>query len=184
MSPNELSELAPLAATLNEESNHLNQTIASLNERIAALNLGISVWTALLTDDEGPDTEYQIGFTKFDMDGQKWQLAYRQRRRILDASGDEFVDDDDNPHFSVPVPLLQTSRNLRIEGLEFVPELLRLMKMEAERRIMAMQRGKKLVAELESGGSPPAATRTKIGPRRRTIQTSNPDVPFVEVDEG
>lgn len=149
MSPNELSELVPLAETLNKESNDLNETIAALNERIASLNLGISAWTALMTEDEDPDSEYQIGFTKFDADaGNRWQLAYRERRRLLDKSGDEFIEDDDNPHFFHPVPLLQTSRNIRIEGLRCVPELLRQMKIEAQEKIRAMVAGKKIVAEL------------------------------------
>lgn len=134
MSPNELSELAPLAATLNEESNQLNQTIASLNERIAALNLGISVWTDTRRDDD-TDQEYQIGFAKLAGDGNGWQLAVREKG--FSGSG-----------FSDPIPLLQASRNLRIDGLQALPGILAVLKCTAQDKIRAMQNGKKLVSEL------------------------------------
>lgn len=147
MSPNELSELVPLAATLNEESNQLNQTIASLNERIAALNLGITVWTGTRKDDD-TDQEYQIGFAKLASDGNGWQLAVRER--TFSGSG-----------FSGSYPLLQASRNLRIDGLESVPGILVCLKSAALDKIRAMQNGKQMVSELEG----PIAFRSNSKPK-------------------
>ncbi|MGO9445848.1 MAG: hypothetical protein ACLPXB_13870 [Thiobacillaceae bacterium] len=77
MSPNELSELAPIAKTLNQESDDINKTIESLSEEIASLNLGIEVW--LGAADEDP--EYQIGFAQVSEGStEKWQLAVRSSR--------------------------------------------------------------------------------------------------------
>ncbi|HTV81498.1 MAG TPA: hypothetical protein VME18_02520 [Acidobacteriaceae bacterium] len=175
MSPNELTELAPLAATLNEESNELNQTIASLNERIAALNLGISVWSQLLDDDDETGQQYQLGFTAIEVGDKKtWQLAYRQRRRIYDEVHDDPIEDDDVPHFFSPIPVLQTSRNLRIECLDFVPVLLREMKKEAEYKIAAMRKGKEIVAEL--GAVDPRSARQKGPSANVQLATIPPDV--------
>jgi hypothetical protein len=169
MSPNELSDLAPLAATLNEESNQLNQTIALLNERISALNLGITVWTETREDNESGQS-FQVGFAKVGGDRPVWQLA----ARLSDFAGSGFYD---------PFPLLQASRNIRIDGLERVPELLRSVKIEAQRKIMAMREGKKLVGELGPGGAALAATEANPNSPRRTVRTSNPDIPFVTVVE-
>jgi hypothetical protein len=60
MAPNELSELAPIAAVLNQESNEVKRLITSLNEELAAFNLGIVVWHDSPTETE-PDCT--IGFT-------------------------------------------------------------------------------------------------------------------------
>ena len=154
MSPNELSELAPIAATLNKESNEINSVIASLNEELGSLNLGISIW---LPYPSKADSRSTIGFTDFregkpqyrrDENGDlweddssfKWQLAIRRRMGPEDAAVTELE----------YVPLLRSSRNLRIEALQEAPMILRLLKEEAESRISAIQRAKQLVSELSS----------------------------------
>jgi hypothetical protein len=143
MSPNELSELAPLAKTLNDESNDLNKTIATLNQQIAALNLGIEIW---LNSEESED--YQLGFGKVriinDQSKHKWELAVRTKM----FNGNRFQQ---------PTALLEASRDLRIEGLGCVPALLDRLKKAASDKIRVMQEAKKLAAEL----SEPASTAEK-----------------------
>lgn len=129
MSPNELSELVPLAKTLNEESNDLNKTISALSAEIAALNLGIEVWHP------GCEDHYQVGFAKVSSgNSEDWKLAIRSKMQ-----GSIWND---------PYSLLQASRDLRIEGLSRVPALLNQMKGEALDKIRVMQDAKKLAAEL------------------------------------
>ena len=146
MSPNELSELAPLAASLNQESDAINPLIASLNEALGRFNLGIEVWL----EPSDSDPELCIGFAKIgegelkqftdeegiwlDYASHKWQLA---TRRKMKATGS----------FDVK-PLLKASRNVRIEGLRDAPRLIDQLKWEAKQRISAIQDAKKLISEL------------------------------------
>jgi hypothetical protein len=129
MSPNELSELAPIAKTLNQESDDINKTIVSLNEEIASLNLGIEVWFGA---DEDP--EYQIGFAQVSEGStEKWQLAFRSTRSNEDRQ-----------------PLLKASRNLRIEGLRKTGMILFSLRQEAMAKILAIQEAKNLISELSA----------------------------------
>jgi len=159
MAPNELSELGPIAATLNKESDDVNTLIAALNEELGSLNFGISIWLpspansdpcstigfADITDSisftDIIDSESEYETKRIKQSPRKWQLAVRS-----------YVDDDpdpDGPQF-VERPLLKASRNLRVEGLREVPTILRMLKEEAESRISAIRHAKQLVAELSA----------------------------------
>jgi hypothetical protein len=129
MSPS-IEELVPLSKTLNAESNDLNITIATISDKLAALNLGIEVWRNSETTDS--QMQHEVGFGKVS-DGHgktTWQLASRARGSTYAA------------------PLLSASRDLRIEGLKLIPEIVEELKEEAEERIRIMQEAKKLAAEL------------------------------------
>jgi hypothetical protein len=136
-----IQSLAPLAETLNAESDDLNTTITALSEKLANLNLGIEVWF-----DSNEDSEREIGFAKVEgspMNGQgvyqgpakaRWQLATKLKKGF-------------HPQI-VPKPLEGASRDVRIEGLERVPDIVSRLRNEAQTKIRVMQEAKKLVAEL------------------------------------
>jgi hypothetical protein len=162
MSPNELSELAPLAKTLNEESNDLNQTIAALNRHLAGLNLGIEVWCGPWDE----DTPFQIGYAKVE-DGVNsrgtatWELATRSCTPVL-VKDEEGGDNWEAKPSSLGTPqcLLRASRNVRVDGLEVIPEIIRALKARAESRIATIRKAKKLAADLSGDLAAPLAPRT------------------------
>ena len=61
--------------------------------------------------------------------GTKWELAYTR------------------PGYGLQ-PLLNASRDLRVEGLELVPEIVNELQDEAEQRINIMREAKKLASEM------------------------------------
>jgi hypothetical protein len=124
MSPT-IEELLPLSQTLNAESNDLNKTIATISDKLAALNLGIEVWIDVQVYTGFEDS--QVGFGKV---GESWQLAYRP----YDTADLE--------------PLLRASRDVRIEGLRLVPQIVTGLKSAAEDRIRVMQEAKQFATEL------------------------------------
>jgi hypothetical protein len=72
-----------------------------------------------------------VGFAKvYEAPGKEcWQLAMRREGGLGS-------------------PLLTASRDIRIEGLEQVPAIVRKLKTEAEARIRVMQEAKQLAADL------------------------------------
>jgi hypothetical protein len=162
MSPNELSELAPLAKTLNEESNDLNKTIAALNRYLAGLNLGIEVWCGPWDE----DILFQIGYAKVE-DGVNsrgtatWELATRSCTPVLVKNESGRDNWEAKPgSLGTPQCLLRASRNVRVDGLEVIPEIIRALKARAESKIATIRRAKQLAADLSSDLPAPLAPRT------------------------
>jgi hypothetical protein len=178
MSPNELSELAPLAKILNEESNDLNKTIAALNQYLAGLNLGIEVWCGPWDE----DTPFQIGYAKIE-DGinsrgtATWELATRSCTPIP-VNGEGGWDNWEAKSGSLGTPqcLLRASRNVRVDGLEVIPEIIRALKARAESKIATIRKAKQLAADLAPDLPAPLAPRTikvqteQQEPKTRTIK--------------
>lgn len=126
-----IEALGPLGAKLNAESDDLNQIITTISEKLAALNLGIPVWTE---GDEEPET-VRFGFAKVQEGGNSfWALATR-----LYYDGEPYQKE---------VPLTKVSRDLRICGLQEVPGIIDMLKCEAERRLDAIAKARKLAAEI------------------------------------
>jgi hypothetical protein len=166
MSPYELSELAPIAATLNKESNDVNRLIVSLNEELAAFNLGISVWLPTPTQS---DSDCTIGFTsfgegeieQFDDDehrsyrysSYKWQLAIRRKLYPVPTpnhAGKTVADLLEEQETERVEPVLKASRDLRIEALQEASTIINLLIETANAKIQAIQKAKQLVSELSA----------------------------------
>jgi hypothetical protein len=167
MSPHELSELAPIAATLNKESNEVNRLIVSLNEELAALNLGISVWVATPAQS---DPDCTIGFTSFGegeieqvvdeehkpsykFSSYKWQLAIRRKLHPAptpDHSRKTVAQWMEEQETESVEPVLKASRDLRIEALQEAPLIIRMLMDQANAKILAIQKAKELVSELSA----------------------------------
>lgn len=145
MSPNELPELASIAETLNQESNEINSTIASLNKELAALNLGIEVWCGPW--DEDP---IQIGFAKVE-DGKtsSWELATRTCVPIIKKSDFGYEEWEAKPGSAGEAqPLIRASRNVRIDGLQVVSQIISALKAAALGKVDAIRNAKKIAADL------------------------------------
>ena len=100
-----IDQLKPLAEELNAESNDLNQTIIVISDRLASLNLGIEVWF------QSSRCDSEIGFGKFAERGcEGWTLAVRRGVTVS--------------------PLTSASRDLRIEGLTLVPQIVTRLRTE------------------------------------------------------
>jgi hypothetical protein len=157
MSPNELSELGPIAKTLNQESNDLNKTIIALDLHLAALNLGIEVWCGPCDE----DSPFQIGYAKVE-DGKssEWQLATRSCVPIFVKSEEGWEIWEAKPgSLGTPQSLLRASRNVRVDGLEVIPQIIRALKTRAESKIATIRKAKKLAADLSADLSVPPASR-------------------------
>jgi hypothetical protein len=128
-----LAELVPLAQSLNAESDDLNATIQTINRKIRALNLGVEVWV------EGTDG-LEVGFVRL-LD--EWQLAVRWDDVEPDLNNGRLIIDVKNH-----APLLKRNRDERINGLELVPEILRKLKEDAQKKISAIKNAKALAASL------------------------------------
>lgn len=134
-----IAELASLSQTLNKKSDTLNATIDSINEKLAKLNFGLVVWLENQPIvHEG--TRYVLGYEKHqDLNqiggistygAERWQLA---------------VSDDRSAYSR---PLLRAPREVRIQALDRVPDLLSLMKERAEELIGSIERAEKLAETL------------------------------------
>jgi len=123
-----IEELKPLAEELNAQSNDLNQIITAISERLASLNLGIEVWFP-------SESNSDIGFGK--VDG-RWTLAVRTGQR---QDGGEFI--------TLGVtPLTKCSRDKRIEGLAFVPQIVTRLSIETAGRLKKIAEAKQLAERL------------------------------------
>jgi hypothetical protein len=144
MSPNELSELAPLAENLNAKSNEVNETLQLVNKKLSAMNAGVAVWIGPWEEDS--DNSYQIGYVKVD---DIWQLATRTCDGVQGQDGMGYPSWDAVPGtFGPAKPLLQASRDVRIEALAVLSQLLAEIKSEITAKLALIEQGKKIAAEL------------------------------------
>jgi hypothetical protein len=144
MSPNELSQLAPLAEQLNAKSNEINETLKLVNDKLSALNVGVEVWLGPWKEDA--PGYFQIGFAKV---SDSWQLATRTCDAEEDQSRlgyEEWIAVPGTCGFAKPI--LQASRDVRIDTLSVLPRLLAEIKAEISATLQTIEAGKKIAAEL------------------------------------
>jgi hypothetical protein len=140
------TELESSAGRLNELSDSIdrsiNQKIREVEERLDSMRIGIE---ALLeeplskTPVEKTDglSIYRLGYRKDpDVMAERWCLF------IKHSLGQRGVPDYETSDFEEPVeiyPLLQASRELRILAIRHLPELLKTLQTEVDRRVQAIQ---------------------------------------------
>jgi hypothetical protein len=120
MASKAIGELAALAKTLNSESNSINEIIVDFNAQLSALNLGIEAWFDSETA-EGAE----VGFGKVFVGSPgkySWELAFRR------GSGAE--------------PLLAAPRDLRIDGISKMDEIVYRLRSEVEHKIDVIRQAK------------------------------------------
>lgn len=155
----DIKELKSLASRLNASTDALIGTLTQINEKLNALNLGISVWL------EGPPLDSKLvekpagttgdvycveskdllGYAKTKAG---WGLAVKSMR--IEHG---YFEGDRNAPFANPIdlgdkPLLESSRGLRVEAIKLLPELIKLLKEEANRTIGSIEEAKKLASEM------------------------------------
>lgn len=133
-----LSELSPVAQTLNQKSNQINAVISKINAKLLSLNLGIEVWLELNDtglsfdsgDDCSPATKYRrrdlLGYAQCGKDW-TWQLAVKHEKTTYVYDPEERQEEpmcEPGP----TTPLLSASRGLRIEAIQNIDALLTMLK--------------------------------------------------------
>ncbi len=115
-----LSELLKVSVTLNQESGEMNILIQQFQDKLRALNIGFEVWTEGRADDESGAHIKPLGFKKL---GDAWMLCVRYPE----------------------VPLVQAPRAVRIASLQRFPELLKALKVRAEKALESIREAKAFV---------------------------------------
>jgi len=132
--------LSAVAPTLNVASNELTQAVSVLDEALKKLNIGLVAWVPfrLREDDDSPEVfdRDQIGYAK--VEG-RWGIALR--RIWGDASLD--VHRQDGPWLFNDAP-----RELRLLGVDRIPELIEALAKEAFNTAKRVQEKTKEVREL------------------------------------
>lgn len=130
-----LAELSRVSERLNSASDDLNASLGKIQDRVVAMGLGVEVWigiagTRIWNEENQPIedwTEYQLGFARH---GDGWALMTRKTwfvEAIDDA--EEFWD------FSEEKPLLRSPRDLRLESVKVLPDLLAKLIAEADEKL-------------------------------------------------
>jgi hypothetical protein len=151
-----VDELASLSRKLNQNSNVLNNSIVTINDKLAKLKLGVEAWlldSPIHVGDPyfNPDDDEQrfpmrselvLGFCKTD---DAWQLATKDITTGTDAFGRQFADIIEGGR---PQALLESPRNVRIQAMDLVPDLLDALKAEAEKLLSSIEKAKEAADKL------------------------------------
>lgn len=145
-----IEKLESLAITLNNESNTINPIIQEIQEKLNKLNLGIPVWlnNALLEESKAGNAmssttfQYLLGYAKTK---EGWGLAIKAVRvqrgfyeGELDCPWAEVFD------VGQPVPLLKSSRQLRLAALRQLQDLVETIQHKAQEVIIDIEKAKKM----------------------------------------
>jgi hypothetical protein len=148
-----IKELAGLSNRLNQESDTLNDTITSINVKLAKLSIGVEAWVGSIEEgdpfykenDEDQSwplhTETWLGYYRFE---RGWELAVKTvtRQQTEAYQQQETVEATD------PLPLLNASRDIRVNAMDLIPQLLHAIKTNAERLLRSIELAKKTAERL------------------------------------
>jgi hypothetical protein len=147
-----IAELAALSQELNQESDTLNETIALVNSKLLRMALGVEAWVGSIAEGDPwykPDDEDSkwplheetwLGYYRFE---RGWELAVKTVTRQQTSYQEE-----ETVEASKPLPLLNASRDIRVQAMELVPSLLGAIKREAEKLIASIKNAKKAAKAL------------------------------------
>jgi hypothetical protein len=132
-------ELADSSARLNSSSDELSKAIRPIDTALKKLNLGISAWYAYRgSEAPDPDGNYsyrRIGYAKV---GGKWGLA-------LSTNSGNAYDEHDNYEAWL---FNDAPRSLRIEALDYIPDLLEQLVKESNKVAEDLQKKAKHAYDL------------------------------------
>jgi hypothetical protein len=140
ISPSLFKDLADSAARLNSNSDELGKAIRPIEAALKKLNLGIAAWYIYRgSDNPDPDGDYhcrRIGYAKI---GGKWGLALSTESGNVNygegGNYDEWLFND-------------APRLMRLEALDYIPELLAKLVEEANKIAEELQRKTETAREL------------------------------------
>ena len=153
----DLSALTDVSRKLNLKSDKLNEVINSINEKLEKLNIGVEAFLAepIEADDPYymPDDEEDkfprrdavlLGYCRFDDD---WQLATKNVTLVKDVNrfGVEY---ERTLSVDRRAPLLNASRYIRANAMRLIPNLLDLIKREAEDLLQAIEQAEAAAKKL------------------------------------
>jgi hypothetical protein len=144
-----ISALSDLSSKLNQKSNNLNKLFASVNDRLSEMNFGTEVW--LLDDpieatdpndwddDAGMRTEpwrdaTLLGYCEIE---DEWQLAVKDTVLVdkISRQGHSYQEVRNSRQ---PIPLLKSSRIIRMKAASLIPSLLDEIKSETQRLLKSL----------------------------------------------
>ena len=135
----QFQRLSQTASTLNNASDELRESVAFLDEALKKLNVGLTVWItsrsrAVYPGDYDDD---QIGYAKING---TWGIALR---RIWGNEQDPEREREDGPWLFSDAP-----RELRLHGVDRIPELIESLASEASKTAKRIQEKAKDVREI------------------------------------
>ena len=147
-----LSVLSTTAKALNQKSDSINDVIKALEDKLRQINLGLEVWLThdaiderVLYETHGGDVEderesgeerEELGFVKMN---DAWCLAVRTATYKYESDRATFK------FTAEVVRLLECPRKFRIAALQRFPELVKLMNVEAQEAVDAIEAAQKFV---------------------------------------
>lgn len=139
ISPSLFKDLADSAARLNFSSDELGKAIRPIDAALKKLNLGVAAWYPY-RGSEAPDNDgdyhcRRIGYAKI---GGKWGLALSAQSGNVNAESDNY----DEWLFN------DAPRLMRLEALDYIPELLAKLVEEANKVAEELQRKAETAREL------------------------------------
>ncbi len=152
----DLSELARLAESLNEETDSFTESLSQLEKQLRQLNLGIECWVPLLElarsgSPAGRETYIRtlLGYAKTE---EGWGFVTKEVR----VERGYYQGDLDCPYENEydegqPKPLLKSSRQLRLQAARRLGELLEALKSTGESFLSSIQEAKKLAKQVGVG---------------------------------
>jgi hypothetical protein len=152
----DLSELARLAETLNEETDSYTDLLSELEKQLRQLNLGIECWVTLLEvaksgSPNGRETYIRtlLGYAKTD---EGWGFATKEVRVERGYyQGDLDCPYENDYDESQPKPLLKSSRQLRLQAAQRLGDLLEALKSTGQSFLSSIQDAKKLAKQVGVG---------------------------------
>jgi hypothetical protein len=155
-----IKELTDLSRRLNQKSDTLNEVISSINEKLAKLNIGVEAWlenSPIEPTDPHFNVEDQdekwplvdgtlLGYARVD---DEYQLAIKEATLTeFDSKGLFHPDYYEITKSWNLRPLLKVNRNIRVRAMDFVPELLQIIKREATKLLNSIEKAEKAAADL------------------------------------
>lgn len=153
----ELIDLERLAKRLNAATDELNASLQEIQDRLNSMGLGVDVWLeesldlsstremATPGDRRDPSPEFTLDFLGYGRFGDGWALLVQRRHAVRLGPVDGCVVDLVNyVEIDEATPLMRASKKIRLAAVAQLPQLIQLMKLEAQRQITAIENAKKL----------------------------------------
>lgn len=140
-----LSELSQLAQQLNDRSDKLNTYIEQINKQLAGLNTGLECYIAIDTSSrkQGDKGEYEeVTYLGWGKCTDTWELLIKKVtiEYIWDQEEQMTREVEDERY----KPLLQASRDVRLDSIEHLDELISNMTKETQRKLEALNKAERM----------------------------------------
>ncbi len=148
------SQLSHTLKTLHEESNINNQLLPLFEDKLNRVCPNLLAWVenAPLQAHHWKDAEDRkgrtltvLGFGKY---GEKPQLLVKTTEELFEGDEADNGSQRGKVLYQMEQPLLESSQDTRIAALGRIPDLLEIIKEDAEQKIHTMRQGRQIVEEV------------------------------------